>query len=98
MRDAAGALRRDYPGIDVHAVVGDFHEHVRFLPRDALDGGPLLVAFLGSTIGNFDEDGAGAVLPPRCASCFAPATGSCWAPTWSRRSAGSTPPTTTPRA
>jgi L-histidine Nalpha-methyltransferase len=51
---AATALRRDYPGVDVHAVVGDFHEHVRFLPR-APGGGPLLVAFLGSTIGNFDE-------------------------------------------
>ena len=53
--DAAAALRRDYPGLDVKAVVGDFNEHVRFLPR-ALSGGPLLVAFLGSTIGNFDED------------------------------------------
>jgi len=51
---AATALRRDYPGVDVHAVVGDFHEHVRFLPRSP-GGGPLLVAFLGSTIGNFDE-------------------------------------------
>ena len=52
--DAAAALRRDYPGLDVKAVVGDFNEHVRFLPRGP-DGGPLLVAFLGSTIGNFDE-------------------------------------------
>ena len=52
--DAAAALRRDYPGLDIQAVVGDFNEHVRFLPR-APDGGPLLVAFLGSTIGNFDE-------------------------------------------
>jgi L-histidine Nalpha-methyltransferase len=51
---AATALRRDYPGIDVKAVVGDFNEHVRFLPRGPA-GGPLLVAFLGSTIGNFDE-------------------------------------------
>jgi L-histidine Nalpha-methyltransferase len=53
--DAAAALRRDYPGLDIKAVVGDFNEHVRFLPR-TLSGGPLLVAFLGSTIGNFDED------------------------------------------
>src|SRR4029079_18685504 len=56
--DAAVALRRDYPGLNVKAVVGDFHEHVRFLPRapqDQGDAGPLLVAFLGSTIGNFDE-------------------------------------------
>jgi len=56
--DAAVALRRDYPGLNVKAVVGDFHEHVRFLPRapqEQGDAGPLLVAFLGSTIGNFDE-------------------------------------------
>jgi len=53
--DAAAGLRRDYPGLDVKPVVGDFNEHVRFLPR-APDRGPLLVAFLGSTIGNFDED------------------------------------------
>ena len=52
--DAAAGLRRDYPGLDIKAVVGDFNEHVRFLPR-APNGGPRLVAFLGSTIGNFDE-------------------------------------------
>src|SRR5262245_31901535 len=51
---AAAGLRRDYPGVEVQAVVGDFHGHVRLLPR-APSGGPLLVAFLGSTIGNFDE-------------------------------------------
>jgi L-histidine N-alpha-methyltransferase len=39
----------------VRAVVGDFNEHVRFLPRTPA-GGPTLVAFLGSTIGNFDQD------------------------------------------
>ena len=51
---AVPGLRRDYPEVDVRAVVGDFHEHVRFLPREP-GGGPRLVAFLGSTIGNFDE-------------------------------------------
>ena len=51
---AVPGLRRDYPGVDVRAVVGDFHEHVRFLPAEPA-GGPRLVAFLGSTIGNFDE-------------------------------------------
>jgi L-histidine N-alpha-methyltransferase len=54
VRDAAGAIARDYPGMDVHAIVGDFHKHVRFLPRDTLAGN-VMVAFLGSTIGNFDE-------------------------------------------
>lgn len=54
VRDAAGAISRDYPGLDVHAVVGDFHKHVRYLPRDATTG-TVMVAFLGSTIGNFDD-------------------------------------------
>jgi L-histidine N-alpha-methyltransferase len=53
--DAVVGLRRDYPGLDVKAVVGDFNEHVRFLPRGPSARGPLLVAFLGSTIGNFDD-------------------------------------------
>jgi len=37
-----------YPGLDVHAVVSDFEEHLG-LPDG---GGPRLVAFLGGTIGN----------------------------------------------
>jgi len=45
---AASALADEYPGLAVHAVVGDFHRHVGRIP----DGGPRLVAFLGSTIGN----------------------------------------------
>ena len=52
--DAAAALRRDYPGLDVHGGGRRLHETSRSCP-DAL-GRPLLVAFLGSTIGNFDED------------------------------------------
>jgi L-histidine N-alpha-methyltransferase len=45
---AANAVADDYPAIDVHAVVGDFHMHVDRVPND----GRRLVAFLGSTIGN----------------------------------------------
>lgn len=52
MRSAAEDVARDM-GIGVHAVVGDFHEHLDRLP--SLDGGRL-VAFLGSTIGNFAPD------------------------------------------
>jgi L-histidine Nalpha-methyltransferase len=55
VREAAFALRGEYPGLDVRAVVGDFHQHVGFLPRESRKGPPRLVAFLGSTIGNFDE-------------------------------------------
>ena len=48
LRTAAEAVANDL-GIGVHAVVGDFHEHLDGLPDG---GGTRLVAFLGSTIGN----------------------------------------------
>ena len=48
-----------YPGLAVHAVVSDFEEHLG-LPEG---GGPRLVAFLGSTIGN--------LLPPQRAAFLA---------------------------
>jgi L-histidine N-alpha-methyltransferase len=49
---AAGAIAADL-GIGVHGVVGDFHEHLDGIPDL---GEPRLVAFLGSTIGNFAPD------------------------------------------
>lgn len=49
LRDAAVALAERYPTMVVHGVVGDFHEHLWAVPND---GVPVL-AFLGSTIGNF---------------------------------------------
>jgi L-histidine N-alpha-methyltransferase len=48
LREAVAALREEYPGIDVHGIVGDFTKHLRMLPG----GGVRLVAFLGGTIGN----------------------------------------------
>ncbi|MDQ1438622.1 MAG: L-histidine Nalpha-methyltransferase [Acidimicrobiaceae bacterium] len=46
---AAGeAIAADYPGIEVHGVVGDFERHLPLVPG----GGRRLVAFLGGTIGN----------------------------------------------
>jgi len=53
LRDAASAIQLEYPGVDVHAVVGDFERHLDRLPG----GGTRLVAFLGSTIGNLDPNG-----------------------------------------
>jgi L-histidine Nalpha-methyltransferase len=55
---AGDALAAEYPGLDVHAVVSDFEEHLGLPDSDegaSSDGagsGPRLVAFLGSTIGN----------------------------------------------
>jgi L-histidine Nalpha-methyltransferase len=48
LRVAAHDIAAVY-GIEVCAVVGDFHRHLDAIPR----GGRRLVAFLGSTIGNF---------------------------------------------
>ncbi|HEY3749918.1 MAG TPA: L-histidine N(alpha)-methyltransferase [Pseudonocardiaceae bacterium] len=48
LREAAAAIAADYPGLDVHGVVGDFTEHLDRLPVER----PRLVAFLGGTIGN----------------------------------------------
>jgi L-histidine N-alpha-methyltransferase len=49
---AATTLADDYPGLLVHAVVGDFHLHIDRVPSE----GRRLVAFLGSTIGNLTPD------------------------------------------
>jgi L-histidine Nalpha-methyltransferase len=49
LRSAAEAVAADL-GIGVHAVVGDFHEHLDDIPDTP--GAARLVAFLGSTIGN----------------------------------------------
>jgi L-histidine Nalpha-methyltransferase len=56
LRSAAAQLAREYPAVDVHAVVGDFEQ------LDRLPGtGTRLIAFLGSTIGN---------LPPAVRAAF----------------------------
>jgi L-histidine Nalpha-methyltransferase len=53
LREALAALAREYPGLEVHGVVGDFTADLDKLPR----GRPRrMVAFLGGTIGN--------LLPP----------------------------------
>jgi L-histidine N-alpha-methyltransferase len=52
LRAAAVGLVDDYPGLQIHAVVGDFHQHLDRIPL----GGRRLVAFLGGTIGNLDPE------------------------------------------
>jgi L-histidine Nalpha-methyltransferase len=49
LREAAASIAREYAGVAVHAVVADFEQHLAFVPG----GGRRLMAFLGSTIGNF---------------------------------------------
>jgi L-histidine N-alpha-methyltransferase len=48
LRASAQRLAREYPALDVRAVLGDFEHHLPWLPTN----GRRLLAFLGSTIGN----------------------------------------------
>lgn len=59
LRQAGDALMGAYPGLSVHAVVGDFEHHLPKLPSP---GGRRLVAFLGGTIGNLDPAGRANLL------------------------------------
>lgn len=49
LRRGTEALLAAYPELEVHAVVGDYEQHLEHLPA----GRRRLVAFLGSSIGNF---------------------------------------------
>ncbi len=51
VEDAARQLVREYDGLQVHGVIGDFERHLERIP--APDGGVRIVALLGGTIGNF---------------------------------------------
>jgi L-histidine N-alpha-methyltransferase len=48
----ASAIQREYPGVEINAVCGDFEEHLTEIP----DGGRRLFVFLGSTIGNLTPE------------------------------------------
>ena len=50
LREASASISAAYPGVSVHAVVGDFDRHLSTLPA----GGRRMVAFLGGTIGNMN--------------------------------------------
>jgi L-histidine Nalpha-methyltransferase len=58
LRDAVDAIGREYPTVQVHAVVGDFERHLSRIPG----GGRRVVAFLGGTIGNLEEAARGEFL------------------------------------
>jgi L-histidine Nalpha-methyltransferase len=50
VRVCASELTEEYPGLQVHGVIGDFERHLDQVPEAI---GPRIVAFLGGTIGNF---------------------------------------------
>lgn len=56
--EAADRLRADYPSLIVEPAVADFHR----LPPLSGEPGSRLLAFLGGTIGNFEEDERGGFL------------------------------------
>jgi L-histidine N-alpha-methyltransferase len=58
LRSAAQQLVAEYPGLEVHGVVGDFDHHLGALPVE----GRRLVAFLGGTIGNYPPEGRARLL------------------------------------
>src|ERR1700742_338669 len=51
LKAAGTAIQREYPGIEIDAVCGDFEEHLGKIPGV----GKRLVVFLGSTIGNLTQ-------------------------------------------
>ncbi|CAM3305810.1 L-histidine N(alpha)-methyltransferase [Mycobacterium intermedium] len=52
LSESAAAIQREYPGIEIQAVCGDFEEHLAEIPG----GGRRLFVFLGSTIGNLTPE------------------------------------------
>jgi L-histidine N-alpha-methyltransferase len=59
LRASAAKLADEYPGVEVHGVVGDIERHLGALPHD----GRRMIAFLGSSIGNLNPAERGTFLP-----------------------------------
>lgn len=69
LRQSAKSLRRDYPSLHVHGLVADYDQGLRAVSSapagsaaDVPTRGRKMVAFLGSSIGNFERDDAIAFL------------------------------------
>lgn len=58
LRAASEQIAAQHPGLAISGLVGDFNAHLDHLPR----GGNRIIAFLGSTIGNFNPEGRAAFL------------------------------------
>jgi L-histidine Nalpha-methyltransferase len=50
LRSAATTLSEEFDSIDIHLVIGDFHQHLAEIPSE----GRRMIAFLGGTIGNLN--------------------------------------------
>ncbi len=58
LRVSAAALADEYPGVEAIGLVADLERHLGLLPRR----GRRMVAFLGSSVGNFEPDARAALL------------------------------------
>ena len=52
LRSSSEAILQEYPGIEVHGVVGDFERHLDKIPTH----GRRMTALLGGTVGNFNPN------------------------------------------
>jgi L-histidine N-alpha-methyltransferase len=50
LRNSATTLSEEYDTLDIHLVIGDFHQHLSEIPTE----GRRMIAFLGGTIGNLN--------------------------------------------
>jgi L-histidine Nalpha-methyltransferase len=50
LRGAATTLSEEFHSLDIHVVIGDFHQHLAEIPTE----GRRMIAFLGGTIGNLN--------------------------------------------
>ncbi|QDV38268.1 L-histidine N(alpha)-methyltransferase [Tautonia plasticadhaerens] len=60
LEESARSLVDDYPALNVTGIVSDYHTALRAVRRRF--PGPKLVVFLGSSLGNFDDEDAVALL------------------------------------
>ena len=60
LEESARALVDDYPGLRVTGLATDYHTALRVV-RERFPG-PKLVVFLGSSLGNFDDEDAAGLL------------------------------------
>ena len=60
LEESSQALLQDYPGLSITAIAGEYHDALSHLAAE--NGGPKLILWLGSNIGNLDRSEAAAFL------------------------------------
>lgn len=60
VKQACADLRREYPGVSIDGITGDYRHGLRWVAEHT--GDPMLVMWLGSSLGNFDREGGQAFV------------------------------------